>query len=940
MAKTLILIDGHALAFRQYYALERTNMQTSDNVQTWAVYGFFKAIFDLLDNKTINADSLAVTFDVSRHTFRTDMYEEYKGQREAMPDSLHDQLGYICEGLEAFGIPVYTKEGFEADDLIGTISKNASELGYKTYILTGDQDSFQLIDKKGFTKVLIPYGGKLIQYDWDKVFEKWGVYPNQVIDYKALRGDVSDNIPGVKGIGEKTAQNLLAKYQTLDAVLADCENLTPPSVKTKICDGKEMALLSQKLATIIRDVDINFDFAEAQLALPEMDDVITFLKKYQLNSFMKNIDKIIKRFSKNGLKRENIEKTCKNTEVEKQQFVAEQSQIKSDNKEDNSGVVQLGLFSTAQEIINDNSIEYEKKLVKDNFECVIDVLKKEKLFALDIVSNYDNAVENEIIAFSFAVDRKVFYVPYSEKVLEQFKEIFEDGAIEKITYDGKNSINVLRCNGINLKGIKSDVVLSDYVKNPANKHELDVQSLNYLNYLMKNMPDSVQVKKGVFNYKKAMENELFEYSSDRAYVTLELYKYFTENLDEKEKKLLKDFEVPLLYVLADMEYEGVSIDTEYLNKLSSDMSKEIEQLEEKIYEIAGERFNVNSPKQVSEILFDKLQLKGKGKKQKKSTGAEVLEELAEEFEICKFLLEDRKYSKLKNTYTDALPELVSKKDNRIHTTYNQTVTTTGRLSSSNPNLQNIPARTKEGNKLRAAIIPKDKDHNLILSADYSQIELRLLAHVSQDKNLIEAFKSDTDVHTLTASKVFNVEVDKVTKEMRYKSKAVNFGIIYGQTKYGLAKALGISAYEAQDFIDKYFRTYPKVSDYMENTVEFALSHGYVETIFGRKRYVQNELTSPNHMIREFGKRAAINQPLQGTAADLMKLAMIETYKNLNENNLKSKMIMQVHDEIVIEVYENEEDIVKELVVKSMELNQPLEIPLKVDVNLGKTWQEQ
>jgi len=934
MTKTLILIDGHALAFRQYYALERTNMQTSDNIQTWAVYGFFKAIFDLLDNKTINADSLAVTFDVSRHTFRTDMYEEYKGQREAMPDSLHSQLSYICEGLEAFGIPVYTKEGFEADDLIGTISKNASDLGYKTYILTGDQDSFQLIDKKGFTKVLIPHGGKLILYDWDKVFEKLGVYPNQVIDYKALRGDVSDNIPGVKGIGEKTAQSLLSKYKTLEGVLADCENLTPKSVKAKLCDGKEMALLSQKLATIIRNVDINFDFTEARLALPEMDNVLVFLKKYQLNSFMKNIDKIIKRFSKNGLKRGNIDKTCDRGDVEQENFV------KYEKKQESSDVLQLGLFSSAQEIVNDKSLEYEKDIIKENIERVVDIIKKEKVFALDIVSNFKNAVENEIIAFSFAVDKKVFYIPYCENVLKIFKEIFEDETIKKITYDGKNNINVLRCKGINLRGIQSDVVISDYVKNPANKHELDVQSLNYLDYLMKNMPDSIQVKKGIFDYKKAMESELFEYSADRAYVTFELSQYWSKNLDEKEKILIDDIEIPLLYVLADMEYIGVSIDIKYLHELSIEMAKEIAQLEEKIYEIAGVRFNVNSPKQVSEILFDKLQLKGKGKKQKKSTGAEVLEELAEEFEICKYLLDVRKYSKLKNTYTDALPALVSQKDNRIHTTYNQTVTTTGRLSSSNPNLQNIPTRTEEGNKLRASIIPKNRDKSLILSADYSQIELRLLAHVSEDENLIEAFRTNSDVHTMTASKVFNVNIEEVTKEMRYKAKAVNFGIVYGQTRYGLAKALSISPYEAQDFIDKYFKTYPKVLNYMENTVEFALSHGYVETIFGRKRYVQNELTSPNHMIREFGKRAAINQPLQGTAADLMKFAMIETYENLKENCLKSKMIMQVHDEIVVEVYENEEDIVKEIVTKSMELTQPLLIPLKVDINIGKTWQEQ
>ena len=692
MAKTLILIDGHALAFRQYYALERTNMQTSDNVQTWALYGFFKAIFDLLDNKTINADSLAVTFDVSRHTFRTEMYEDYKGQREAMPDSLHEQLGYICEGLEAFGVPVYTKEGFEADDLIGTISKKASDLGYKTYILTGDQDSFQLIDKPGFTKVLIPHGGKLIQYDWDKVYEKWGVYPNQVIDYKALRGDVSDNIPGVKGIGEKTAQSLLAKYKTLDAVLADCENLTPPSVKTKLCDGKDMALLSQKLATIIRDVDINFDFAEAKLALPEMENVLTFLKKYQLNSFMKNIDKIIKRFSKNGLKRNGLEKICdkENTENPKQN---EKTAYQEKRKEENSDIVQLGLFSTAQELINDKDSVYDKILVKDNFEEVAELLKQEKSFALDIVSNFDNAVENEIIAFSIALDKKDYYIPHSDSVLEYFKEIFEDENIKKQTFDGKNNINVLRCKGIELKGIQTDVVLADYVKNPAGKHEIDVQALNYLDYLMKNMPDAIQVRKGIFDYKRAMESELFDYSSDRAYVTLELSKYWAEHLEEKELKILNDIESQLLYVLADMEYTGVSIDIKYLYELSMEMAKEIEVLEEKIYEIAGERFNVNSPKQVSEILFDKLQLKKKGKKQKKSTSAEVLEDLAEEFEICKFLLEDRKYSKLKNTYTDTLPELVSRKDNRLHTTYNQAVTTTGRLSSSNPNLQNIPART-------------------------------------------------------------------------------------------------------------------------------------------------------------------------------------------------------------------------------------------------------
>lgn len=932
MGKTLILIDGHALAFRQYYALERTNMQTSDNVQTWAVYGFFKAIFDLLENKNINPDSLVVTFDVSRHTFRTDMYEDYKGQREAMPDSLHQQLGYICEGLKAFNIPIYTKEGFEADDLIGTISKKASEKGDKTYILTGDQDSFQLIDKEGLTQVLIPYGGKLIQYNWDKVFEKWGVYPNQVIDYKALRGDVSDNIPGVKGIGEKTAQKLLAQYQTLENILTDCENLTPPSVKTKLCEGKEMALLSQKLATIIRDVDIDFDFESAKIELPKMEEALAFLKKYQLNSFIRNVDKIMGAFNKG----ENV------SQIQAQPQKAEQSTLFKVSKQSQTadGTMQLGLFAdVAKDIVNDKALSYEKEIFNEDISLLVSKIKEEKVFALDIVSNFKNAINTEIIALTVALSDKVYYIPYSEKATLALKEILEDESIKKITYDGKDNINILKNVGVDLKGINFDVTLASYIKNPANKHELDVQALNFLNYIMENMPDSVRVKKDVYDYKRAMEDELFRYSSDRAFVTLRLSEYWKENLDEKELKLLSNFEVPLLYVLADMEFDGVSLDKDYLRELSEEMDAEIKSYEEKIYQIAGETFNINSPKQVSEILFDKLEIKGKGKKQKKSTGAEVLEELAEEHEICRYILEVRKYAKLKNTYTDSLPELIDK-DERVHTTYNQTVTTTGRLSSSNPNLQNIPTRTKEGNKLRACIIPRDKDNNLILSADYSQIELRLLAHVSKDENLIEAFRTNHDVHTITASKVFNVPVEEVTKEMRYKSKAVNFGIIYGQTKYGLAKALDISANEAQDFIDKYFMTYPRVHDYMENTVAFAISHGYVETIFGRKRYVQNELSSPNHMIREFGKRAAINQPLQGTAADLIKLAMIETYKELNNHKLKSKMIMQVHDELVIEVQKEEQNEVREIVVKAMELNQPLAIPLKVDVNLGKTWQEQ
>ena len=449
-------------------------------------------------------------------------------------------------------------------------------------------------------------------------------------------------------------------------------------------------------------------------------------------------------------------------------------------------------------------------------------------------------------------------------------------------------------------------------------------------------------KKKQLKFEDANLDAVLNFASEEVAIIIELTKFWSKNLDENELKFVYDIEVPLTFVLADMEYDGVSIDEKYLNDLTAFMNAELAKIEGKVYELAGVPFNINSPRQVGETLFDKMGIKSRKKRGKAtySTSAAVLEELAEDYEIAKLILDYRKYSKLKSTYTEALPALIERKDNRIHTTYNQTVTATGRLSSSNPNLQNIPVRTAEGNKIRNAFAPKDKENYLILSADYSQIELRLLAHITEDKHLSEAFNSGIDVHTLTASKVFEVPVEEVTKEMRYKAKAVNFGIIYGQSKYGLAKALGISNKEAEEFINKYFATYPRVKAYMEGTILEVEKKGYVETIFGRKRYLETELASSNAMIREFGKRAAINQPMQGTAADLMKIAMIEFSKKLKENNLKSKMIIQVHDELVVEVLKSELDVVTKLVKVAMELNQPLSVPLVVDVNVGESWKEQ
>lgn len=900
MGKTLVLIDGHALAFRQYFALERSAMKNSQNQPTWAVYGFFKSIFDLL--KKIKPDSIAVTFDVSHHTFRTELYEEYKANRETMPDSLSTQMGFICEGLNAFGIPIYTKEGFEADDLIGTISARASRRGDETLILTGDQDSFQLVDKEGLVKVLIPSQGILKEYGWEQVYEKLGVYPNQVVDYKALRGDTSDNIPGIRGIGPKTAQQLLDKYGNLENVLEDCENIEKKSIREKICAEKDVAILSKKLATIIRNVDINFDFESANVILPDIDRVVDFLKNMQFYSYIKNINEILTSFNPD-------------INVSQSQVL----EVKQENSLDNG---QLGLFSqVVKETVGDTEFS-SAKVEEADIEPLIKDIQDKGIMSLNVYS--DNSI---VLGVSIGIGDKGYYAEY--KYLKKLKPILEDKTIIKYFYDAKRVINDLRAVDIHLEGFGYDILLASYVKDPSRNHSLEFQSMDLLNHIMCD-------KKNVTS---ECTKEMWQFASDEAYTIRQLTDYWKENLNDTEKNLLENIEFPLTFVLEKMEYTGVAIDVDYLKTLSDYMTGKLAELEEFIYQLAGGPFNINSPKQVAEVLYDRLDIKTGKKKRSRSTSAEILEELSQDYEICDYILQHRKFSKLKSTYTDSLPTLISKRDGRIHTTYNQATTVTGRLSSSNPNLQNIPIRTEEGNKIRNAFCSQDKEHNLILSADYSQIELRLLAHVSGDEHLINAFNSDIDVHTLTASKVFGVDVENVTKDMRRKAKAVNFGIIYGQSRYGLAKALNISNTQAQEFIDKYFESYPKIKQYMQDKIDFANENGYVETLLGRKRFLLAELQSSNYQIREFAQRAAINQPLQGTAADLIKQAMIEVDKQISAKGLKAKMIMQVHDELVFELPKEELEELKQLVVTAMELSQPLKVPLVVDVNYGESWKE-
>ena len=963
--KTLILIDGHALAFRSYFALERTGMKTTDKVPTWAVFGFFKAVFDLLRNQRIKPDAIAVAFDVGRQTFRVEHYEQYKANRETMPDTLRSQMGLICEGLEALNIPVYTKEGYEADDVIGTITKEASQQGHKTLILTGDQDAFQLIDRDGLVSVLIPSKGELIEYDWQKVYEKLGVYPNQIVDYKALRGDTSDNIPGIRGIGEKTAVKLLSRFHNLENILNSTDEIKEKALRQKIIDGVEIAKMSQFLATIKRDVDINFDINKTSLVLPDVNRVADFLKKVQLFSFLKNLDEILSPFEYS----EEVTKEIKE--------LASDPMKPAVQKQENSQM-QLGLCFEAV-----NSSNLETTGVRErNFENIkhtvttenqlkelIDTLKKMTLFAIDTETTSVNALEADIVGISVAYNSDIqaeqgrikingyrektesFYIPvfhkYGEQldldyVIEELKPLLEDKNICKTLQNAKYDVNALKKYGVYTQGVIFDTMLASYVKDPSRKHGLKVQALEHLDYMMKDIENLIGKGKSQITMDCVAIEEASDYACDDAFATLELTRYWSENLDDEEKKLLYDIELPAGAVLEKMETAGITVDTEYLKQLSIELGADLENTEDKIYKLAGTSFNINSPKQVGEILFERLGIKPKGKKRGAknfSTDVKVLSELAKDYEIAKYILDYRHFAKMKNTYVDTLPELISPYDGKIHTSYNQTATVTGRLSSSNPNLQNIPVRTELGNRIRKAFVPSFRNEQVLLSADYSQIELRLLAHCSGDETMIRAFNTGEDIHAEIAAKVFNVPLNEVTKEMRSRAKAVNFGIVYGQTRYGLASALKISADEAQDFIDRYFLTYPGVKEYMEKSIQYAYDNGYAKTMFGRKRYLLDELLSSNHQIKEFAQRAAINSPLQGAAADLIKMAMIELDNRIEKENLKSQILLQVHDELILEVYKNELETVKKLVREAMELGQPLSVPLVVDFEIGATWMQ-
>lgn len=982
--KVVILIDGHSLAYRSYFALERTGMRNSSNMPTWAVYGFFKAFFDLISK--VKPDAIAVSFDVSRRTFRTEKYEDYKAHRPPMPDAMREQVHLIRKGIEALNIPIYEQEGFEADDIIGTLATKITEDGHKTMILTGDQDSFQLLDNEQI-RVLLPIKGELVEFDRNKVFEKLGVHPEQLTDYKGLCGDSSDNIPGIKGIGEKSAVTLLKEFNTLDNIYDNLEKISKKRLKTLLEEGKDQALLSKDLATICRDMDLKFDFKCCSLEIPDLKEFREFLKDMEFRTFLRQLPDLFKNF----VNFEDFDFTVKDDKSEVKQLVlvpfmqsehAEelpQEQDTSTSEEepghyitvDESGQTR---FSFTTPVQSDNPI-VESLIINDInlLETLITKLNKAPVFAIDLETNSLNVMEASIVGIALSWQDKVTldvkdnklkvtknsfycnsaYIPVGHKLADQLpleqimsrlKPILEGNNKPKILHNAKYDIHVLMNYDIELNNVIFDTMLASYVDDSSERHGLKELAMRKFHYVMEEYTDIAGKGKNQVTLDNVDVDVVAKYASMDSAMTLKLAHYYANKLTSDQQELLYNMEMPLIKILVDMERTGIGLDTAYLKQFSKELSGSIGELEEKIYKLAkySERFNLNSPKQLGIVLFDHMGIPAGPKTKTKagfSTSAKVLENLAQKYEIAKLLLEHRQLTKLKTTYVDALPKLVNNKTNKIHTTFNQVVTTTGRLSSSDPNLQNIPIRTEIGNRMRKAFIPGDRENSCLFSADYSQIELRFLADICQEPNLVEAFKANKDIHTDTACRVFGISPDKVTKEMRRQAKAVNFGIIYGQTPFGLSESIGISPKEAKEFISKYFHTYPKVKEYMDLTIQKAHQYGYVTTKFGRKRYLDNDLKSSNRTIKEFAERAAINSPLQGSAADLIKLAMIDLYNKINSLNLKTKMLLQVHDELVLEVPKEELETIKDIAKNSMENVYQLSIPLVVDISTGKDWME-
>lgn len=938
--KTLIFIDAMALAYKGYFAFISRPLRTSNGEPTSAVYGFLSQLLRVLEEQ--KPDYIAIATDSKEKTFRHDLYPKYKSSRQVMPDDMIPQLQRINQIIEILKIPLYIIPGYEADDIIGTALYQAEMLGFNGFAVTPDKDYFQLITDK--TKIIRP--GKstdeAVVYDYKKFTEEFGFEPKLMIDYLALIGDKSDDIPGVPGIGEKSAIPLIQKFGSIENIYQNLDKIEKPSIKKKLKENRDLAFLSKKLTTIRKDVPLKIDFQSTIFELPNLDDLKNIFIELEFKTLY---SKFIKLYDNSFNKKISIPESF--------------NEIKSNKEILDINSVRYHYLKTEKELIELKKLLIEKKLFVFDTEttdlnpwkakliaCSFSIKPKEAYFFRifdDKDKNKDDIVSDNIFDSFTKGKRSTNKSELRENsislqtFINHFKEIFENKDIRVICQNGKFDIAILRMVGINVANFHFDTMLAAYVIDPDQKNGMDDLAEKYLNYSPIKITELIPDKKNPAEIENANDELLFKYTCEDADITFQLY----EKLDDILKKenlqnVAYEIEFPLVKVLEKMEYEGVKIDIDVLNSLSKDLEILLLNYQQEIYRLVGQEFNVNSTKQLQEILYDKLKLStGRKTKTGFSTDARSLENLRGEHEVIDLILNYRQVSKLKSTYTDSLPKMINPITNRLHTSFNQAVASTGRLASNDPNLQNIPIRTELGKEIRKAFVPRDKDY-LILSADYSQIELRIMASICEDENLIKAFNNNEDIHRSTAALVFQVAPNEVTPEMRRKAKEVNFGILYGIGPFGLKTRLGISQSHAKEIIDNYFKTFTKVKTYMDNSILKAQQKGYAETLLGRRRYLRN-INSSNRNVKQFEERAAINMPIQGTAADMIKLAMIKIHNELEKRNAKTKMILQVHDELVFDVHKSEIEEMKDLIKYLMETAYPLKVPVVVDVGIGDNW---
>ena len=946
MQKKLFLLDAYALVFRAYYALIRNPRITSKGRNTNAQFGFTNTLVDLINNQ--KPTHMAVCFDTHALTERHTDFADYKANRQETPEDITSAIPDIKRIIEALNIPVVAIDGYEADDVIGALAKQAEKVGYEVFMVTPDKDYGQLVSEN--IKIYKPpyQGGSIEIMGPLEVCAKWGIKDvSQVIDILGLMGDAVDNIPGIKGIGEKTAAKLLLEYETLENILTNAENIKG-SVGEKIRAGKESAIMSKKLATIITNVPTEFheeNFRIKEMNREALKEVFVELEFKALSKRVLGEEVLL---DVSAVADISVVPVAASGQLDLFGNAVDQPVIKEIKVEEEIGA---GNDLIADKNINNTAHNYILVSTDEAMISLREQLLTYEEICFDTETTGIDANDAELVGLSFSVTpAEGYYVPCpADKdgcihILNIFEPLFNNVSKTWIGQNIKYDLLILKWYGFTLKGNIFDTMLAHYVLEPEGKRNMDALSAKYLGYMPVSITELIGKKgKGQGNMRDVEVDKIKEYAAEDADITLQLKQVFLPQLKTKSvEKIFYEVENPLVKVLTDMEFEGIRIDQDFLSEYSRQLEGEAKISEESVYEQAGLRFNLASPKQLGEVLFEKLKLDPKARKTKTgqyATGEDVLAKLAHQNKICDDILAFRELTKLKNTYIDALPQLINKKTGRVHTSYAQAVAVTGRLSSTNPNLQNIPVRTERGREIRKAFIPRDENH-LLISADYSQIELRIVAAISGDVNMCEAFKTGKDIHTATAAKVFNVEEPEVTKEMRYKAKSVNFGIIYGQGAFGLAENLGIPRAEAKEIIDNYKKQFPNIQKYMDDTINLAKELGYVETLMGRKRWLR-DINSANFTVRGFAERNAINSPIQGSAADMIKLAMIKIHQEFSRLNFKSKMLLQVHDELVFDAHKDEIEMIKPVILNCMQtaLALPNEVPTDAELGVGINWLE-